>query len=240
MTTQLFCIPHAGAAAQSYAKFQPALSDVANVITVELAGHGARMRETLPTTLAAHVTDLVPRIRERINGPFAFFGHSLGTLLSFEILRTLEADGLVASHAILSGRYTPDLRPTSEWYTAPDGAFLGMIRRIGNTDPAVFDHPDLAKVFVPILRADYQVAETFELEEPGRILQCPITALAGGMDGIVSHRQLARWKEFTSGSFRHELVPGGHFYLFDDIDRTARTIRAALTGTSAIDGEAEK
>lgn len=233
MTIQLFCIPHAGSTAQSYAKFRPPLSDVANVIPVELAGHGARMRETLPTLVAEHVEDLYPRIREQIDGPFAFFCHSLGTLLGFEILRKLEADGLVAAHAFFSGRYTPDLRSTSAWYAAPDGAFMGMIRRIGGTDPAVFDNPELAKVFVPILRADYQVAETFELEEPERILQCPITALAGEMDGIVSQRQLMRWDEFTSGPFRYELVPGGHFYLLDDIDRTARGIREALTESSA-------
>lgn len=240
MTIQLFCIPHAGATAQSYAKLRPPLSDVVNVIPVELAGHGSRMRETLPTTAAEHVADLFPRIREQIDGHFAFFCHSLGTLLGFEILRMLEADGLVAAHALFSGRYTPDLCSTSAWYSAPAGAFLGMIRRIGGTDPAVFDNPDLAKVFVPILRADYQVAETFELEEPERILQCPITALAGEMDGIVSHRQLLRWNEFTSGPFRHELVPGGHFYLFDDIDRTARSIRAALTESAATDWEAER
>lgn len=147
---QLFCIPHAGASAAVYYRLRAPLAELAEVLPVELAGHGAR-----------------------------------------------------------------------------------MIRRIGGTDPAVLDNPELTRVFLPILRAGYQVAETFRLPDPGRVLNCPVTAFAGSTDGFVSEAELLRWSEFTTTSFSSQIFPGGHFYLFDGINRICRAISQALLGTGA-------
>ena len=232
---QLFCIPHAGASAAVYYRLRAPLAELAEVLPVELAGHGARMREPLPISVAEHVDDLYPRIRKQFDGrPAVLFSHSMGTLIGYELLRRLEADvGLIAEHAIFSGRHTPEIPATSDWHTFPDRAFLGMIRRIGGTDPAVLDNSELTRVFLPILRADYQVAETFQLLDPGRVLNCPVTAFAGSIDGFVSEAQLLRWSEFTTASFSSQIFPGGHFYLFDDINRTCRAISQVLLDSGA-------
>jgi surfactin synthase thioesterase subunit len=220
----LFCVPHAGSNAMAYKQLQRNLGPQIELVPLELAGHGARMKETPPVDVATHVADLLPRVLDRIDGPFGFFCHSMGTLIGWELLLELQARGLHPVRVFFSGRYTPDVVTTTNWYQKSDRVFLEMIRAQGGTPEGLFRIPELVATFLPILRADYQLAETYCCPRLEALLDCDITALAGSRDGIVSPSELARWEEFGSRNFRMEIVPGSHFYLFEDPDSWARIV----------------
>lgn len=69
----------------------------------------------------------------------------------------------------------------------------------------------MREVFLPIVRADLTVVETYKFV-PGEKLKCPVRAFAGVEDKSVSDEGLAAWSEVTSGGFKSQRFVGDHFY----------------------------
>ena len=94
----------------------------------------------------------------------------------------------------------------------PDGAFIDAIKALNGTPAEVFEHPELVELMLPLLRADFELVETYA-ERPGPRLSCPVTALGGHDDAGVPSRDLAQWRAVTGGPFRSVLFKGDHFYI---------------------------
>jgi surfactin synthase thioesterase subunit len=87
-----------------------------------------------------------------------------------------------------------------------------MNRRYGGIPDAVLAEPDLLELFVPIMRADMSVLETYvHSEEPP--LPIPITALGGVEDKELKRADLEAWQRHTRAAFDVQTFAGGHFYL---------------------------
>jgi medium-chain acyl-[acyl-carrier-protein] hydrolase len=68
------------------------------------------------------------------------------------------------------------------------------------------------ELFVPTVRADYELVETYRYtEEPP--LPCPITTLAGLADPETVQERLELWERHTAAGFSLSLFPGDHFFL---------------------------
>lgn len=109
--------------------------------------------------------------------PFAFFGHSLGALLSFELARYLRRQyGLSPAHLFVSGHRAPQL-PNDEppIHALPEPELLVELRRFNGTPEEVLNHEELRQLILPILRADFAIYETYVYEEDDP-LDCPISA----------------------------------------------------------------
>jgi medium-chain acyl-[acyl-carrier-protein] hydrolase len=76
----------------------------------------------------------------------------------------------------------------------------------------VLDHPELMDLVLPMLRADFEVVQTYAYTEEAP-LACPITAFGGLEDEEVPGTQLAAWAEHTTAPFRMRMFPGDHFFL---------------------------
>ncbi|NJL82841.1 MAG: thioesterase [Chloroflexaceae bacterium] len=98
-----------------------------------------------------------------------------------------------------------------------DGEFIQALSQRYQAIPAELSEPEILALFLPSLRADYTIFETYEFtaREP---LTCPITAFGGREDRAISEEELRAWGEQTSGKFRCELVAGGHFFLHQNRD----------------------
>jgi surfactin synthase thioesterase subunit len=59
------------------------------VCPVELPGHGTRFSEPLHTALSPLVCRIASALTPRMDGEFALFGHSMGTLIAFELAHVL-------------------------------------------------------------------------------------------------------------------------------------------------------
>jgi len=160
---------------------------------------------------------MVPELKQHMDQPFAFFGHSMGALLGFELARHLRREcGLSPSHLFVSGRRAPQLeRARPPIYDLPQKELLRELKCLNGTPREALEHPELMELMLPLLRADFAVCDTYEYRE-GPLLDCSITALGGLLDADVTPQSLDGWREQTTASFSLHMLPGDHFFLQQD------------------------
>ncbi|WP_406191909.1 alpha/beta fold hydrolase [Streptomyces sp. NBC_01017] len=214
---RLFVFPHAGAGASAY-RLAAYLPDTVEVCTVQLPGRENRFAEPALTSVDEAVGALAPLIADHTDLPYAFFGHSMGSLIAFETARRLRALGTpLPDRLFLSGMRAPGLPDRDPRYTLPDDKLLAT---------AEFDgvDPELQELLLPLLRADLTLCETYthRAEAP---LPCPLTVLAGSEDHSVDGTELAGWRKHTSADFELRLFPGApHLYVRGAERQLAETI----------------
>src|SRR5581483_5831846 len=89
---RLFCFPYAGGGASIFRDWSGRLPGHVEVCPVQLPGRETRFRESAFTHVSPLVTTLAESLRPKLDRPFAFFGHSLGALVAFELSRRLLQD----------------------------------------------------------------------------------------------------------------------------------------------------
>lgn len=212
---RLFCFPYAGAGAAIYHSWGRLLSPKIEVFSIRLPGREGRLREESYIHLVPLVEDLVEALYPYFDQPFAFFGHSLGALISFEVARKArKLYGLEPVHLFVSGRRAPQLLdPDPPLRHLPDAAFIEELqRRYDGIPQVVLEDNELMNLFLPVLRVDLTVLETYQYI-PEAPLGCPITAFGGQQDKRTSQPELVAWSDQTHNTFRLQFFPGGHFFL---------------------------
>src|SRR3954453_3800140 len=180
---RLFCFPYAGGSAQVFRTWSEALPADVEVCAVQLPGRERRSSETPIRRAALAVEMLASALSRYLDKTFAMFGHSMGAMLAYEVARRLSAEfGCAPDHLFVSGHRAPHLpsrrRPL---HHLADDAFIAGVRALNGTPREVFEHPELVELLLPMLRADFELLETY-VELPGPRLSCPITALGGNAD----------------------------------------------------------
>lgn len=211
---RLFCFPYAGGAAAVFREAAEHLPDDIEIYAVQLPGRPPRMRDAPCTSLAELVEAVSVALHPALDLPFALLGHSMGGLLAFELARTLRRQGGPAPlHLFVSACRAPQLpRVEPPAHRLPDAAFIERLRSLGGTPEAMLANPELMELFLPTLRADFAVSETYGCA-PEPPLDCPITAFGGIDDLQVSRQDLAAWRTQTGGPFQVRMLPGAHFFL---------------------------
>lgn len=211
---RLFCFPYAGGAASTFYVWSDNLPREVEVCPVQLPGRENRLGESLFARMGPLLEALLPAIQPYLDRPFAFFGHSLGATISFELARKLRTqNGPEPLHLFVSGSRAPQLPdPDPPIHHLPDEEFIAGLRRFNGTPEAVLQHAELMELFLPILRADLALHETYvyTTSEP---LDCAVSAFGGLEDEKVSRDDLAAWQEQTRGTFKLRMFPGDHFFL---------------------------
>lgn len=213
-TLRLFCFPYAGGGPQTYYKWSRALPSTVEVCPVQFPGRGSRLAERPFTHLPHLVQVLAAALAPQLDKPFAFFGHSLGALLSFELARQIRREyGLQPAHLFVSAHPAPQLhRVRTPIHTLPEPEFIEEIRRLNGTPREVLDLPELVELIMPILRADFGLTERYSFV-PEPPLDCPITAFGGLQDDLTPRDGLEAWREQTNGPLMVRMLPGDHFFI---------------------------
>lgn len=213
-TMRLFCFPYAGGGAQIFRPWPRILPTTIEVCSIELPGRGMRIQESIFTRLSPLAEAIVLALEKHLDKPFAFFGHSMGALLSFEIARCLRRQYLPRPiHLFISGRGAPHV-PNDEplVHTLPEPEFLNELHRLNGTPKEVLEHEELMQLMLPILRADFAVCGTYSyVPEPP--LDCPITVFGGLLDERITADCLEAWGEQTHAACSVHMFPGDHFFL---------------------------
>jgi medium-chain acyl-[acyl-carrier-protein] hydrolase len=212
---RLVCFPYAGGGVAAYAQFWRALPDDIEVVGVQLPGREARLREPLLESIEAMAAAAHAVIASLRDVPFAFFGHSMGALLAYELTLLLEAEGGASPERLfVSSRRAPDESdPAGSVHRLGDTEFLdAMQTRFAAIPDAVRNEPELLALVLPILRADIRAVETYA-PLPGRRVFCPIRAYGGTDDVHPRPAQLAGWQRVTMQPVSVRTFEGDHFYL---------------------------
>ncbi len=227
---RLFCFPYAGGGASVYRPWLSALPAAVQVGAVQLPGREQRLRETPYTDLNTLVPILAEALYPYLDRPFAFFGHSLGGLVAYELAQYLRANfGINPVGLLVAASRTPHKHSESEpIYHLPDEELVAALRyRYAGIPQAILNDPEVLRVFLPTLRGDFSLFDTYRY--PGHApLTCPIVAYGGEQDRAISHRQLAGWQEQTTGTFRLRMMPGDHFFVRTNQALVLREVEQAL------------
>jgi|SRR5215813_10578498 len=229
---QLFCLPYAGGTAMIYRDWVNHLPPTVQLIRVELPGRGARLKEAPFDNLPSLVEALTEALLPVLQAPFVFFGHSMGAMIAFETARRLQRDhGRIPQLLMVSGRralHIPD--PDRLTYNLPTDKFIAELHEIGGSPKEALEHPGLMEVMLPLLRADFQLVETYQYT-PGSPLECPITAFGGLQDKEENRDLLLPWKVQTNSNFRLRMLPGDHFFLRSSQSLLLRLVTQELIET---------
>lgn len=224
---RLYCFPHSGGSPGEYMKWSDWLPE-AEVWVLQIAGRGSRIAEPPVTSM----DELVPAITQNVafQPPFAFFGHSVGSLVAYEValaLRTLnrcEPAALYVSAAEAPHLHRPALRSLD---TLNDEQLIAEIEaKYGALPPELMNDRALRELLLPALRADLTIDARYRYV-PAEPLACPITILGGSADSY-AESDLAGWREHTTGCFQHRMLPGDHFYFREHTDEFERLLRDSL------------
>lgn len=210
----MFCFPYAGASASAFAPWQQYLGADIEVCALQLPGRGARFNEACVTQWPALIDQLTQVVAQYTDRPYAFFGHSLGGLIAFELARACAEQDLPAPvHLFVSATNPPQVQPARPDVTLiDDNALLERLKNYNGTPAEVLQDSELMSLILPILRADLTLLQNYVYRLKPK-LSSPITALSGKDDSHVDYSQLGSWEQETLGGFRQHEFAGDHFYI---------------------------
>ncbi len=212
---RLLCFPFAGRGATLFRTWSGRLPAEVEVCPVNLPGREKRLNDPLVCDARTLVDELYPCVEEHTDLPLVLFGHSMGAVLAFELARRLSESEPAPVMLIVSGRHAPHVPSAMPViHDLPDGQFVEAIRGYEGTPEEILDNEELMEIVLPILRADFAVAETYSHRE-GESLSCALYAYGGQDDEKVPARSVNAWGALTSGRFRVEMFDGGHLFLQD-------------------------
>ena len=211
---RLFCFPFAGGGTATFRSWHGQLPWDIEVCPIQLPGRELRTAEPPARDLNALVEELTEAMWGLLDRPFAFFGHSLGAIVAFETARQLRrVRGPKPRHLFLSGHGPANVATRDEpFHLMPQQKFLTSVAAFGGLPQALLDNADLLELLMPVLRADFEMYETYDYREE-KPLDIPITAMGGLLDRAVPEWHLRAWSPQTSAAFQLRMFPGGHFFI---------------------------
>jgi len=227
---RLFCIPHAGGGAATFRLWQESLPADVEVCAIQLPGREERLMEEPFSAIEPIVEVLAGELEPRLDLPYAIFGHSMGSLIGFELLRELRRRGLPgARHLFTSAHRAPQLPDRyPPVYHLPDEEFVQEVdTRYGAVPAAARADAELMELLLPGLRADVTVCDTYTYREDAP-LECAISTYGGEGDHQVTREELEAWGEQTSGSFSFTMFSGDHFFLQTEQEPLLRAVSEDL------------
>lgn len=228
---RLFCFPYSGAGASLFFPWADIMPRDVEMLAVQYPGREHRIAEAPVSQLAPLLDELVVAIQDYLDKPFAFFGHSLGALVAFELARKLgDNNGTNLLHLFASSCYAPQLPdPNEPIYALPETEFKAKLGGLNGMPAEVLDNQELMSLLMPILRADFEICETYQYQDAVP-LDCDLTAMGGLRDKHVPRSSLQAWQAQTTGGFTVRMFPGDHFYLNHDRMLLLQVIARTLAG----------
>ncbi|NKQ24069.1 thioesterase II family protein [Streptomyces galbus] len=222
---RLVCFPHAGGSAASFRPLAQALAPKAEAWCVQYPGRQDRRHEPFLDSVPALADAAFAALRHELDGPFAFFGHSLGAVVAFEVARRFEqltAQG--PGRLIVSARRAPSIVRDERVHQRDDAGLIRELDRLGGTASALLADADMRALVLPVVRADYRAVETYRPHPESAQVTCPISVFAGKDDPVAPLPEVRAWEAHTVSHTEVRAFPGGHFYLDDDPGAVARAL----------------
>jgi surfactin synthase thioesterase subunit len=230
---RLFCFPFAGGSAAVFAGWGEKLKPGIEVWAAQPRGRGMRFSEPPHRSVAEMVEDYLQVLQGHLDLPFAFYGHSLGGLLALELAQQLRAEGLpLPGHLFIGASGPPAAGPVHPRisHLSDEGFVVAVQERYSGIPESVLKEPELMEMFLPVLKADFSAYESFDRNCVTQV-RCPITALAGRDDAVISPDVMQEWRRHTEMSFDLCIVPGDHFFLSTSSELVLSTIREKMLST---------
>ncbi|MFK7000961.1 thioesterase domain-containing protein [Flavobacterium oreochromis] len=179
---------------------------------------------SLPIEINRNNSDLHTTIEEILNNlkldniksDYIIYGHSMGALLAYLLCHKLQEEGLpMPQQLIVSGKKAPSIPRENKISHLPDGEFWKEIVALGGIPEEMQNYPELIDYYLPILRHDFKLVESYEYEKKPK-LNIPIDVFYGSEEA--TEEEMLGWKEETTGKVTITKLEGNHFFIFNHIE----------------------
>lgn len=225
--TTLYVFPHAGGSPQYYIPFAKTFSGAVRCVAVQYPGSGG----THDLGAFTGIPDLADKVcgmispKEVAAGGAAFFGHSMGALLAFEVACRFETAGNPVAALVVSACAAPG-RIGYDYIPASDRGLLDAVSEMTGANPEFLQDAEFAAKILPTLRGFKAIAD-YECAPDARV-SCPIYAFLGDNDDVATPEKVAGWSERTTAEFTSRVFTGHHFYLTDHLPELVGDIEAKI------------
>lgn len=213
---RLYCFPYAGSGASIFKKWSGLFPKEIEVLAVQLPGREDRLLEEPYKNLSILINDLKENIN--LSKPVGFFGHSMGALIAYELTKVMSEQIKSPDILFLSGCPSPtkdENYKNKKIYESNEATLIEELRLLNGTPPELLETPELLKLYIPILRADFSICDTYVYQN-NYSLDCPLSVFGGTNDPRVSYSDLLAWERMCSGSFNFKIFDGDHFFIKDN------------------------
>lgn len=228
----LLICPHAGTGASFYRSLAKVFGQHFDVVVFQYPGRQDRAREaalaTVPEIAAGALADYLASQHNR-GLPLTVFGHSMGAMVAFELVRAAEAAGhevrLLAASAAVSPGKAAELPP----HPSEDEQILDHLGSLEGTGADVLASREIMRMALPVVKADYQAFDAYTCPLDVKV-RARIHALGGAEDPFVSPRDLYGWGNHSEQELEVTVFDGGHFYLADNAAGLAEVLAPEMQG----------
>ena len=229
----VLCLPYAGTGSAIFSGWRDHPLRSAEIVVVQLPGRDSRLSEPAVNEMDTLVNQIADAVLagELADRPLSILGCSFGAVVGFELARELDRRQKPIDHLIAAASRAPhNTRVTEPIASLSDDEMVMRLRHWYGALPAeIAENQSMLDTLLPTIRADMQLYETYEHQE-APALPCPITAIGGADDPIVTIGDLTKWKELTSGKFASRQFAGDHFFMRSDFKAPLRLIDRKLAG----------
>ena len=223
---RLFLFPYAGGGPASFWKWSGGFPNLIEIWIAHYPGRGSRYNEAPAKKMSGLVEEISRAIPPFLDKPFAFFGHSLGGLVAFELTHFFRQKGMpqpiILFISACDALQLPDPHPAFQ--RLPDPEFVKALQELNGIPEEFANQPEFLETLLPTLRADFEVAESYQYDPSKQPLGCPIIAFGGSDDLHISREQMEGWASHTNSRFESIYFPGDHFYLNSAKDKIVQSI----------------
>ena len=227
---RIFCFPYAGGSITSYYSWVKHFNKDIELVFVQPPGRSSRIAERPHESMDELIEELMSQADFITQVPFVFFGHSLGGRVAYELTRQLLASGRKQpEYLIVSGSraaHLPGLK--GNVFSLPKDQFIDRLANMNGTPQEVLDNKELMELLIPVLRADFKIAEIYKAD----IFPVPVPTLVlyGDEDKDVSIDQVQAWRMLSSKETSIQKLPGGHFFVDSHSDLVIAQVQNVIDG----------
>lgn len=219
----MFCFPFAGGGAAAFNGWVKYFQNSVTVCPVQLPGREEKIGEIPYSDMDTLVDDLVQEIKQYDRNKIILFGHSMGAKMAYGVAKKLAEADFEIEVLIVSGSRVPHIMEPNPIHDLPDEEFANEISRFDGTPKAIFENKELLNFFMPMLRADFIMDETYHTSEIVK-LSCPIEALGGISDKEADEETMVKWGEYAESIFNLSMFEGGHFFIREKEDEVLNKV----------------
>ncbi|MES2673572.1 MAG: alpha/beta fold hydrolase [Pseudomonadota bacterium] len=210
---RVLCFPSSGGGANVYRPWENQLENV-EIYSAQLPGRERRLREPPIESLSALIDCILKEVVALSDKPLILFGHSMGALIAYELaIAMTKRRYRLPVHLIVSAFRSPEkISKSKKLHPLSFDDFIEEIKNYGGTPPQILENRETMELFMPGIRADFKLHETYVF--PGNApLDIPITTFSGGTDHIVPGSNMIGWNNHTTMNYEHHIIQGGHFFV---------------------------
>ncbi|MDR0424283.1 MAG: alpha/beta fold hydrolase [Clostridiales Family XIII bacterium] len=221
---KLACIPYAGSSAAMYGPFKRALAGIP-VHAIDIAGKGGRIAERQHQTFEEAAQDCARALLGI--GDYAntsVFGYSMGGLLAYEAAASIYRDyGMLPRNIFIAACDPPHVGRGGEAYSKyGDAALSEYLLKMGGIDEELLSYPDFAEFFLPIIRYDFALLESYRCSA-GQRLPAALHILYSS-----DERNISEWDRYSAVGCSYSYFDGGHFFINMSCDNVCGLLKRVM------------